>query len=427
MAFFHGSANAGNSNEGDFIVKPGCRHWRYTLNKQGVTEIRVVPAIGADGKPEPLIDLNRGNELYEHLTDAIAFFDVVSFLGPGKVSMICPIVEGEAKGPVQTLIDTIKNETKHNPKGCDDKWHLWCGNGVGVRDVMSSPSNVAMLQGYLYTHKGVACVDRDGKQSPKSPVLLQLTRTATKEFCDKLGKTVDPNSDWSSVNNELGDFVDPQEGRLLRFTPYPVTYNNNPQTWYHAETCPDVVIPLGMDDIMAVWKPWDEVVNWKPTLQEVGGWLVKAFDASTVVKIFENHPTYCQCITDNIRSIAEREAQQAVGRVQVGYAGYGQQPAQYTAYPPQPSYQQPPLQQAPPTVGQAAYTPQTTQPAAPRPPQYSPPRPQQAAPAAPPAYNPPVGLSGKAPDPVADEDPELPFDNNVGGNNGNVTFRRQRR
>lgn len=399
MAFFKGTQTAGSGNEGDFIVKPGCKHWRYSLRKEGVSEIRVVPSVRQDGRIEALIDTSRGDDMYQQLSDAVAFFDVVTFLGPGSVSMVCPMVEGERVGPVQTLINAIKSAAKNDPKGCDDQWLSWCGMGPNRKDVMSSPANVAMFQGYLYTHKGAPCMDRDNNPSPKYPVLLQVNRSATREFCEKLSKPKDPNGEWSSDNNLLGDFTDPEHGRMLRFTPYVTNYNNLTQTWYHADST-DAVVPLDMDDVLAVWKPWDEVVNWNPSLPEVGGWLVKAFNASTVVKVFDGHPTYSQCITDTIREIAEREEAQAAGRVQTGYAGYGQQPyyAQQAQHPyPPPPQSQPAVQQPYPPVPQAA-------------PQYAPPKP-----AAPPAYNPPSALEN-------DEDPDLPFDQKT-----NVTFRRPRR
>ena len=410
-------------NDNDFIIKPECRHWRYSLNKEGATEIRVVPAIDPNtGAPEALIDDSRGTEMYEKLTNAMAFVDIVTFLGPGKAHMICPIIEGEQQGPVQYFISAIQNAVKNDPKGADVTWLQWCGM-QGGKDVMSTPSSVVLLQGFLYTHKGSACTDRDGNPGPKSPVVLQLNRSATKELCDKLGKPADPNGAWGSKNNMLGDFVDPQTGRILCFTPYQTTHMNRTQTWYHAD-CGQAVIPLTMDDILSVWKPWDQVLNLSPTLPEVGGWLVKAFDASSVVKILGNHPTYSACVTDQIRMIAEREEQ---SRTQVGYTGYGQPYPPYPqsgyAQPPQGAYPAPPAYQAPqPAPAQQAWPPQpqTLQQGpdaaaypAPAQAQYAPPN---AGHQPPPAYNPPVGLT--------EEDGDLPFDQQP---QQNVSIRRPRR
>ena len=409
MAFFRGSGNTNQKNDSDFIVKPGARHWRYSLRKEGATEIRVVPAVDENGNIEALIDPNRGDDQYQQMTNAIAFFDVVTFLGPNMVSMVCPTVEGENVGPVQTFINTIQSAVKNDPKGCDDSWLSWCGMGPNRKDVMSRPSNVMMVQGYLYRQKGEVQMDKEGRPSPRYPVVLQISRSATNELCEKLSTPLDPNAPWGSQNNKLGDFVDPQTGRPLVFTPYQHNHNNNIQTWYHADLGAQP-IPLTMDDIMAVWKPWDEVVDWNPSLPEVGARLVKAFNASSVIKVFENHPTYVQCITDSIRSIAEREQAAAVNRVQTGYTGYAQP---YTAYPPQPQPYQPPLQQAQPTVQQAA------QPYPPQPQPYQAPQP-----AAPPPYNPPASLSGEG----DDVEPDLPFDQNQ-PRPQNVTFtpRRVRR
>ena len=409
MAFFRGTGNTSQKNDSDFIVKAGAKHWRYSLRKEGATEIRVVPAVDENGRIEQLIDVNRGGDQYTQLTNAIAFFDVVTFLGPNMVSMVCPVVEGENTGPVQTFINTIQNAVKNDPKGCDDNWLSWCGMGPNRKDVMSRPSNVMMVQGYLYKQKGEVQMDKEGRPSPRYPVVLQISRSATNELCDKLSKPLDPNAPWSSVNNQLGDFVDPQNGRILVFTPYQHNHNNNIQTWYHADLGQQA-IPLNMDDIMSVWRPWDEVIDWNPSLPEVGARLAKAFNASSVVKVFENHPTYVQCITDSIRSIAEREQAAAANRVQTGYTGYAQP---YTAYPPQPQYQQPPLQQAQPTVQQSAPPPYPPQP------QYAPP---QTSPAAPPPYPAGAPMNDGEEDDVA----ALPFDQQ---RQQNVTFtpRRPRR
>lgn len=428
MAFYKATGTSSLKNDNDFILKPECRHWRYSLNKEGATEIRVVPAIDpTTGQPEALIDPSRGSDMFQQLTNAIAFVDVVTFLGPGSAHMICPTYEGERQGPVQYFIGTIQSAVKNDPKGCDDKWLSWCGMGPNKKDVMSNPSSVALLQGYLYTHKGAACTDRDGNPGPKSPVVLQLNRSATKELCDKLGKALDPNGQWGSDNNAMGDFVHPQNGRILCFTPYQHVHMTRTQTWYHAEIG-SAVIPLTMDDIMSVWKPWDEVINWQPSLTEVGGWLVKAFDASSVVKVFDGHPMYSACITDTVRAMAEREEKQAVGRVQTGYAGYGQP---YGGYPPVPQAGYPPAPQpqyAPPVEQPASPYPNPTMQSVPGVTAYQPPVHQQYAPPTqnqpvqpppPPTYNPPVGIQG--------DDDTLPFDNHQEQAQPNVTIRRPRR
>jgi len=416
MAYMRTTGNSGSSNENDFIMKQGAKHWRYSLRKEGATEIRVVPVLNPDGTTEALIDKNRGNDVFSQVTNALAFYDVVTFLGPGKVHMVCPMVEGESVGPVQTLINTIKNATKNDPKGCDDNWLSWCGMGPYSKDVMSKPASTLMLQGYLYMHKGVVQVDKEGKQSPRYPVVLQVGRSASNELCDKLTKVANPNAEWGSMNNLLGDFIDPQNGRTLLFTPYQKNYNNNIQTWYHADLG-QAAIPLSMDDIAAVWKPWDDVIDGNPTLPEVGARLAKAFNATTVIKVFENHPTYVKCITDGIRAIADREAAAAVGRVQTGYTqAYGT--GSYPPYPQQgyqpqaqPAAEYPPRPVAPSVQPQAAPQPQT--------PYYAPPQTQQAQPV-PPPYVPPAGLGDDGED---DEPAATPFD----ANGGNVSFNRRPR
>ena len=384
MAFNISTPRSASSGigENDFVLVNGCRHYRYSLNKEGMTEIRVVPAIGPDGTVQPLLGED-GQIVYDALTDAVAIVDMVSFLGPGKAHMICPSYPGEKSGPVHTLVYKILDTVEHDPKNADDKWLRWCGKGADhPKNVMSTPAQVALLQGFLYTHKGKACLDKEGKETVRSPVLLNLNRSATNDMMDKLSKPLDANGRWGSNNNQLGDFVDLEHGRMLRISPYAKIHNNREQTWYKVECCDEM--PITVDEALTVWKPWDQVINYQPSLCEVGIWLMKAFDAQTVIDVFSDHPTYFQCISDTVRMAAEREAAAAVGRTTLGYSA------------PPPVY--PPVPQPAPVVPESA-APRQDIPAPPaRPPRIAPTR--QERPAEPPEFQ------------MLGDDAALPFDNN---------------
>ena len=401
MAFVVSTPRSASSGigENDFVLVNGCRHFRYSLNKEGMAELRVVPAIESDGTVQPL--LNGSSQIvYEALTDAVAIVDMVSFLGPGKAHMICPSYPGEKSGPVHTLVYKILDTVEHDPKNADDKWLRWCGKGADhPKNVMSTPAQVALMQGFLYTHKGKACVDKEGKETVRSPVLLNFNRSATNDLLDKLSKPLDANGQWGPNNNQLGDFVDLEHGRMLQISPYAKVHNNREQTWYRVECGEE--IPITMDEAMAVWKPWDQVINYQPTLTEIGIWLMKAFDAQTVVQIFQDHPTYFQCISDTVRMVADREQASAVGRVTVGYTA------------PQPVY--PPIPQPAPTAPDT--TPRQDIPAPPpRPPRIAQARQDVSAP-------PPFGMPEI-------EDAALPFDQQSERSDvsiGETTVRRARR
>lgn len=352
MVLLTSQANRASAGiENDFILANGCRHFRYSLNKEGETEIRVVPSF-TDGVPDPILNPGNGPTIFEALSGAIGIADVAFFLGPGKAHMICPSYPGEKRGPVHTLVYTILDAAENDPKGCDDKWLRWCGKGADrPKNVMARPSQVMMMQGYLMKHKGRPCVDKEGNEVVRSPVLLILNRSATNDMEEKLSTPMDDNGAWGANNNLLGDFTSLEAGRVLRFSPYQKEHNNREQTWYRADLAEEY--PLTIDEAISVWKPWPQVVNCAPSLAEVGIWLMKAFDASTVVKIFENHPTYCECITDTIRRAADKEDAAAVGRTTVGY-GYPPQPMppqpqpMQRQYPPQPQVQRPVMQQQQP-------------------------------------------------------------------------------
>lgn len=304
MSFFSTSGGSGRTmNEYDFTLANGCRHFMYNLSKEGSTEIRVVPAV-VNGFPEPLLDTTKGNTLQEALTAAVAVVDVVRFLGPNKASMLCPPpADGERIGPVHYFINTIIDTAENDPKDCPDEWLRWCGKGKDrPKAVISRPQQVVMVQGFLYAHKGRLCVDKEGKAVVRSPVVLMLNRSATNDMLTKISKPANNNALWGSENNQLGDPVSLEHGRIMKFTPYPHEHNGNQQTWYMAELGDEV--PLTMEDAMSVWRPWEQILNYNPTLPEVGAWLAKAFNAAAVVRVFENHPTYRLCVTDNIRQMA---------------------------------------------------------------------------------------------------------------------------
>lgn len=362
MAVFINGSSTSTGFENDFILAGGCRHFRYALNKEGATEIRVVPSF-TDNQPDPIINPDKGSSIYDNaLSDAIMIADVATFLGPGKAHMICPPWPGEKRGPVHTLIYTILDTVENDPKNCDDKWLNWCGKGRGnPKNVISRPAQVCMMQGYLFTHKGKPCVDKDGNEVVRSPVLLILNRSASNDLEEKLQTPLDVNGKWGPSNNQLGDFTDLDHGRILRFVPYLKEHNNREQTWYRTEL--GEKYPISQADALTVWRPWEQVLPLHATLPEIGTWLTKAFDASTVVKVFEGHPTYAACITDSIRMAADRENNLSSGRTTVGMDGY--------SYPPQPT--PPPPQRRPyppvpfPQDSATTPAPSYTQPQAPAP------------------------------------------------------------
>lgn len=375
MPFFQTSGGSGRSgNEYDNTLATNCRHFLYNLSKEGATEIRVVPAL-VNGAPEPLLNTEYGSTLQEALTSAFAVVDVVRFLGPNKASMICPPpVEGERKGPVHYFIDTILDSAENDPKGCPDDWLRWCGKGRDrPKAVIQRPQQIVMMQGFLYSHKGRPCVDKENRPIVRSPVVLMLNRSATNDLLEKLSKPADANGAWGSDNNKLGDPVDLTHGRIMKFSPYPKEFNNQMQTWYMAELADEV--PLTIEDAASVWQPWEQVLNYNPTLAEIGMWLTKAFNAETVVRVFENHPVYNQCITESIRRM--------VGASSAPVQGYSM-----------PAYNPPESLRTTQDI-QSGYTP-TARPAVSRPEPYPP---------VPEAYN----AAAPATDDQLDDD-ALPFD-----------------
>jgi len=297
--------------EGDYILKEGSNHMCYTANSKGLSELRVVPAL-ENGIPQPMIIGSTPGE--ESLSDAFIQVDMVSFFGPNPCKMICPQRSpGEDKGPIHHFFDYITRYVEENPRTCPPDWRRWQGkkedgDTVKPKLVLSRPSVALLVQCYLVRHKGDAVLSKDGKPSLRYPVVFCIRASGAKDFKDKVFRSVDPNAPWGPHNNEIGDILDPVNGKSLIVEPYDTVYNNQNQTWYRCRT--GEPFPLEMDDISAVWAPWEDILDITPSLPELGLRLAKAFNASTVIKVFERCPVYRGMITKEIIDMAASEGAQ---------------------------------------------------------------------------------------------------------------------
>ena len=283
------------SNDREFIMKESAVHWRYDPQNKGTCVIRVVPMLSPEGKPEPLIKEGM-LPCKEALTDSFIEADTVVFFGNKKYSMICPpAVEGERMGMVHHFVNYIKQFCKNNPRTCPADWMRWQGiKDEGDREKppesMRAPTNTLFVQGYLIEHNGEKCTNKQGELSPKYPVVLCSKPSGRRDLMDKLLSPLDDNAPWGSANNKLGDILDLDKGRDLHVIPYDVTNNNRKQIWYKCEA--GEVRPLTIEDVAAVWQPWESILDLHPSIEEIGIRLAMTFDAKTVLRVFEECPVY---------------------------------------------------------------------------------------------------------------------------------------
>lgn len=296
------SSSQGSAFEGDFIIHPGCRHMRYKPTQKGESAIRVVPCI-RNGIPEPMItnpDIIGG----EGLSECFMEVDLATYLGTKRYHMVAPPpVPGETKGIVHHFYDFIKKYEETSPVTCPGEWRRWLGKKhEGDRDtpprVLMRPTPNVLVQGYLIMHSGEVCTNKEGKEQSKWPVVLCLTPSARKDFMEKVFSLLDANAPWGPRNNGLGDCVDLRTGRLLVVSPHEVIQNKRPQTHYKVE-CDTDPYPLALDDAVQVWKPWEEVLDLHPSMEETAIRLAQTFSASAVFKAFEECPVYSQVLTND--------------------------------------------------------------------------------------------------------------------------------
>lgn len=305
------SSKGGRANqEGDWVIKEGSRHMKYAATNKGCSEIRVVPAV-VQGKPQPLF---LGKEQSpDNLSDAFIRVDTVCFFGPGSVHMICPpAAKGEDKGPVHHFVDFLRSYVENNPRTCPADWRRWQGkkedgDTVKPKDVLGRPSPTLLVQGYLIKHKGEVILSKEGKPTLRYPVVLMIKSSGYTDFRDKLLAAKDPNAPWGPWNNQLGgDIIDIDRGLTLVVEPYDLVYNNRQQTWYRCST--GEPMPLTMEDVNEVWAPWEDILDCSPDYETLGLRLAKAFNATTVIKVYEKCPVYRQLISANLRDMARDEA-----------------------------------------------------------------------------------------------------------------------
>lgn len=305
------SARNGRMNqEGDWILKENSRHMKYAATNKGATEIRVVPAV-VQGKPQPMLTTKEQSP--DSFSEAFIRVDTVSFFGPGSVHMICPpAAKGEDKGPIHHFVDFLRNYVENNPRTCPADWRRWQGkkedgDTIKPKDVLGRPSPTLLVQGYLSKHKGEVVLSKEGKPTLRYPVVLMIRSSGYTDLRDKLLSAKDPNAPWGPWNNNLGgDIIDMQKGLTLIVEPYDLVYNNRPQTWYRCTT--GEPMPLTKEDVEAVWAPWEDILDFDPDYETLGLRLAKAFNATTVIRVYEKCPVYRQLISANLRDMARDEA-----------------------------------------------------------------------------------------------------------------------
>lgn len=296
--------------EGDYTLKEGVKHMRYAVNAKGASEIRMVPAM-VNGHPQPMFI---GKEAtVESLSDAFAMVDTVNFFGPGGVSMICPPrVQGEDKGPVHHFVEYIRKFVDDNPRSCPPEWRRWQGkkedgDTIKPKEVLSRPSPTMMVQGYLIRHKGDRILSKEGAVTTRYPVVLCIRASGANDLRDKLLSAKVEDAPWGPYNNNIGgDLVDPAKGLTLIVEPHDVVYNTRPQTWYQCRAGEPMA--LSLDDISEVWAPWEDILDLNPSFADLGLRMAKAFNATTVITVFERCPVYRQLISDTLRDMAADEA-----------------------------------------------------------------------------------------------------------------------
>lgn len=344
---------------------------RYLMSAQGVSEIRVVPALDDNRQPEPM--MLSGAQEDGSLSHAFCKVDLVTYFGPKRYSMVAPGPYSEQlgsesisepKGPIHHFVDFIRNYVDSNPRTCPSKWRRWLGlkdegDTTRPKEVLSRPSRFLLLQGYLLQHRGEVIKDQDGNPSLRGPVVLCVRGSGCDDFFDKVIESLDPNAPWGPLNNKLGDVVCPSNGVTLQIIPYSVVHNNQSQSRYKCEG--GQPFPLGLPEIEAAWKPWEDLLDYRPSLAELGVRLAMAFDAETVIKVFEGCPVYRKMLTSTVHEMAEAEQRASAGRVQTGWGGQPPAPPQQPAYTPPPQHNPVPTaprQSVPPAAPQAAGEPQ---------------------------------------------------------------------
>lgn len=311
----------GRQFDEEFVMKGGARHMRYMPSSKGSSVIRVVPCM-AGGRPAPMVDSKDGRIGPEGLSNGFIELELAIYMGNKGYHMVCPRpVPGETKGMVHFFHDYIVDYQKSNPISCPPDWRRWQGmkhEGDHTKPdrVLTRPGKYLLVQGYLVAHSGEMCVDKDGRESPKWPVVLCLKPSAHREFFEKVYLPVDTNAPWSSVNNMLGDCMDLATGKLLEVAPYEATLEGNRKQIRYSVTTSDTY-PLSAEDAMQVWAPWEDILDLHPTMDEVAIRLAQTFNATTVVKVFEGCPVYSRvCGNEVIQRMLAVENRVIVGSPQ---------------------------------------------------------------------------------------------------------------
>lgn len=310
MKDYSNSSNFGNPDDKTFIEGSG--KLLYSPKIKGITEIRCVGPVDANGVSIPQIDPNVDG--LEGICDAFTQVSYAQYVGSkGMHFLVGEAPEGARKAVYPTFMEAITKYVDEHPQTAPNQWRGWLGlksegQAQAPRATLKKAKRCLFVQGYLYRNAGKPAKTRDGKVVPRENVVLAIPASASRGFLKSLQTPKDPTQALSVPNSICGDLVSPATGNVLVIEPYEHIFEDNrqPQTWYRcanstlpgdrAEIFTPQVIPLTQEQNNACYTPWEDILNLNVPYATQISWLIETFSPEAVDYAFSAHPVYAEMV-----------------------------------------------------------------------------------------------------------------------------------
>ena len=311
------TSTGGSGSQKIFFITPEARAagWDNEFTKQGApTVMRLYPFFAGTVPQAQLIfgGTAQGKEL---LGDIVTQYNTITSFGPGKVSGVVEMTDGEAgvANPVNILFEKLKelkecDATTLSPENLElyrtvRGWAFEFKKG-DQRPNINVPRTSLFMRGLCTLLKGEVPVNYVTKvQEPQHKVILRVSSSAIKSLVSAMTTPFDAAHPLSVENSELGDLVG-INGYSVRISDYTeMSETNMPIMRYKVER--DIAIAL---DPQIVWgdiyengrfNDWDSLI-YRPTAKELVQRLSVATSTAAVVYAFGDHPVYSKCLPQHM-------------------------------------------------------------------------------------------------------------------------------
>lgn len=262
------------------------------LGGKGETHVRVMPALDANGKELPQLEVPRTDEYHplELIGDSFAQYDTVKFYGDKKYNMLTEVtdpIQGLAD-PVTTCNRALYNYCKTNRKQAPDNWYNWFFPTEGYPLVMK-PKPMLYIKGVLITLNGEPMM-KGNEPTPLYPVVLQVSqKSAEIELFNGMLSPADPSKELSVENSVLGDVTSSLNGRTLVFQPTKRVNEQTKKMQTYVLVAPGEVYPLDLALVRKLHEPWENLML-LPTTEFLLERLCETLGYEAVYFALENTP-----------------------------------------------------------------------------------------------------------------------------------------